>query len=179
MKRYYFSGVIHPEVFDDGYSIYWVFGIDLQADGNIYSSINNDVERLNKAINSIYCLCVMTEGVYLRRCLNDLRMSMRYLDDTAFYCFRAIETIKQYFGYMTAAKKDSEQWLAMKNAIGGDKEEIEFIRKLAFPARHGVPTLITDEDQGKIFALTWSVVERFINYQLEQSSSSDRLSSST
>jgi hypothetical protein len=104
-------------------------------------------------------------------------MSMRYLDDSAFYCFRAIETIKQYFGYITGAEKDVEQWLAMKNVIGGEKEDLDFVRKLAFPARHGAPTIITDEDRGKIFTITWSIVERFINYRLGQLSSSYRLSS--
>ena len=163
------------KVFDEGCSLCWVFGIDLQVVENIYLSINNDIEKLNEAINSISHLCLMTEGVYLRRCLNDLRMSMRYLDDSAFYCFRAIETIKQYFGYIT----DAEQWLAMKNAIGGEKGDLNFVRKLAFPARHGTPTIITDEERGKIFAITWSVVERFINYRLEQLSFSYRLSSGT
>ncbi|MFN6536585.1 MAG: hypothetical protein RM021_009455 [Nostoc sp. EkiNYC01] len=167
------------KVFDEECNFYLIFGINLQTVENIYSHINNEAEKLNEIINYLYPLCLMKEGVYLRRCLNDLRMSMRYLDDTAFYCFRSIETIKQYFGYMAATEKDAEQWLAMSKAIGGEKEDIDFVRKLAFPARHGVPTIITDEDRGKIFSITWSVVERFVNYRLEQESSSYRLSSST
>ncbi|MCC5643957.1 hypothetical protein LC607_13565 [Nostoc sp. CHAB 5824] len=167
------------KVFNDECNFYLIFGINLQTVENIYSNINNEAEKLNEAINSIYPLCFMTEGVYLKRCLNDLRMSMRYLDDSAFYCFRAIETIKQYFGYMAGSEKDAEQWLAMKKAIGGEKKDIDFVRKLAFPARHGVPTIITDEDRGKIFSITWSIVECFVNYRLEQASYSYRLSSST
>ncbi|MCP6758934.1 MAG: invasion associated locus B family protein [Fischerella sp. CENA71] len=167
------------KVFDEECSFCWVFGIDLPSVENIYSSFNKDIEKLNEAINSIGHLCLMKEGIYIARCLNDLRMSMRYLDDSAFYCFRAIETIKQYFGDIMGTEKDGEQWLAMRNAIGGEKEYLDFVRKLAFPARHGVPTIITDEDRGKIFTITWSVVERFINYRLEQLSFSFRLSSDT
>jgi hypothetical protein len=177
MKGYAYDIEI-TKVFDEGCSsCNLVFGIDLTAVEGIYSNINNDAEKLNEAINAIYPLCLTLEGTYLTRCLNDLRMSMRYLDDSAFYCFRAIETIKQYFGYITGAEKDVEQWLAMKNVIGGEKEDLDFVRKLAFPARHGAPTIITDEDRGKIFTITWSIVERFINYRLGQLSSSYRLSS--
>jgi hypothetical protein len=142
-----------------------IFGIDIPV-----LEERNAHLKLNDSIDHILLLCHGHDGIYLRRCLDDLAMSMRYLDDTPFYCYRALESIKQYFGkkFNLPNDKDKEQWKKFADAIGGKKDDLDVIRKLAFPARHGVPEPISDQQRVEIFMKTWNVVERFIDYRLEE-----------
>ncbi|MBI4379174.1 MAG: hypothetical protein HY578_08775 [Nitrospinae bacterium] len=157
------------KVFDNDLNLTVIFGIEIPA-----------LEERNKKrepadINHKYPLCLGPDGVYLRRCLGDLNMAIQHLDDTAFYCFRALESLKQYFGYILEISGDREQWEEMSKAIGGNREDIEPIRKLAFPARHGVPEPITDKKRKEVFLITWDIVEKFMDYRLKQYGSDFRL----
>jgi hypothetical protein len=102
-------------------------------------------------------------------------MAIMHAEDTPFYCFRALESLKQYFGFVTGKSKDGEQWQEMAKAIGDRRADIEPIRELAFPARHGVPEYLSDEMRKNMFFVTWQIVETYINYRLEQTGSSYRL----
>ena len=144
---------------------------------------NNDIPALaerNKTrdlteAKNIYPLCSGPEGSYLRRCLGDLNMAMKHADDTPFYCYRALESLKQYFGFVNGITGDREQWRSMATALGGKEEDVTPIKDLAFPARHGIPDPITDQIRKDIFLLTWDIVERFIDYRLKQCGSTYRL----
>ena len=96
-------------------------------------------------------------------------------DDTPFYCFRALESPKQCFGYATGAATDREQWEDMAKVIGGKRDDVEPIRKLAFPARHGGPEPVTDQIRKNTFLTTWDIVEKYVDYRLKQSGSGFRL----
>jgi hypothetical protein len=86
-----------------------------------------------------------------------------------------LESLKQYFGFVTELTEDREQWEAMARAIDAKSEDIAPIRELAFPARHGVPPALTDEKRKSLFLLTWDLVERFIDFRLKQAGSNHRL----
>jgi hypothetical protein len=155
----------------------------IESDLNEIRVFNNDIPVLaerNKTrelseVKNIYPLCSGAEGVYLRRCLGDLNMAMKHADDTPFYCYRALESLKQYFGFVNGITQDREQWKSMATALGGKEEDITPIKDLAFPARHGIPNPITDQKRRDIFLLTWGIVERFIDYRLNQCGSTYRL----
>jgi hypothetical protein len=123
---------------------------------------NNDIPVLAERnqnrqlteVKNIYPLCSGPEGTYLRRCLGDLNMAMKHADDTPFYCYRALESLKQYFGIVNEITGDREQWKSMAMALGGKEEDVKPIKDLAFPARHGVPDPITDQQRRDIFLLT-------------------------
>jgi hypothetical protein len=157
------------KIFDSDLGLSFVFGIEIPA-----------LEERNKKrdfskVGDAYLLCFDEEGLFLRRCLGDLSMAIKNADDTPFYCFRALESLKQYFGFANGLEKDREQWEAMAKVIGVKQEVVEPIRELAFPARHGVPKPITDEERKQIFLVTWDIVERFIDYRLKERGSSYRL----
>jgi hypothetical protein len=157
------------KIFDSDLGLSVVFGIEIPA-----------LEERNKkrdfsGVGDVYLLCFEKEGVFLRRCLGDLSMAIKNADDTPFYCFRALESLKQYFGFKNGLEKDREQWEAMAKVIGVKQEVVEPIRKLAFPARHGVPDPITGEKRKQIFLTTWDIVERFIDYRLKEQGSNYRL----
>jgi hypothetical protein len=54
----------------------------------------------------------------------------------------------------------------MGAALGTSTEEMEPLRRHAFPARHGNHLPLTDRERQQLFLYTWDVVERYINYRL-------------
>lgn len=157
------------KVVSEDLSLSHVFGIDIPA----LAERNKGVEP--EAVNHVYPLCMDTEGMYLKRALSDLAMAMRHADDTAFYCFRAIESLKQFFAYRTGRATDKEQWTAMAAALGDYKDAIEPIRTRAFPARHGIPPPTTDEERKNMFFTAWEIVEAFVNFRLKETGSNYKL----
>lgn len=118
---------------------------------------------LGALVNTIFPLCFGPEARYLRRCLTDLAFAIKRPDDTAFYCFRALESLRHSFG---TELPESEQWKAMAAALRTCKNEMRPLREHAFPARHGDHRALTDEDRQRYFLYTWDVVERYIDYRL-------------
>jgi hypothetical protein len=168
LKGYAFDIEI-TKVFESDLNEIRVFNNDIPA-----LAERNKTRELTEAKN-IYPLCSGPEGIYLRRCLGDLNMAMKHADDTPFYCYRALESLKQYFGFVNGITGDREQWKSMASALGGREEDVTPIKDLAFPARHGIPNPITDPKRKDIFLLTWNIVERFIDYRLKQCGSNYRL----
>ena len=152
------------KVFDLQLASTQVFGIDIPVVSQ--RAQGRDVPAV---VNAIFPLCYGSDAVYLRRCLADLTAALRRLDDAPFYCYRALESLRQSFG---AGLSDGEQWQAMAQALGSSKEEMEPLRSLAFPARHGAAKPLTDDERGKIYMYTWDIVERYIDYRLVQSGAS-------
>lgn len=178
---------VEPIINITGFLKGYAFDIEItkvfESDLNEIRVFNNDIPVLaerNKTrelseVKNIYPLCSGPEGVYLRRCLGDLNMAMKHADDTPFYCYRALESLKQYFGFVNGITGDREQWKSMATALGGKEEDITPIKDLAFPARHDIPNPITDQKRRDIFLLTWGIVESFIDYRLKQCGSTYRL----
>ena len=54
---------------------------------------------LDAAISAIRVKTAGDEGVFLHRCFNDLVSAMKNADDTAFYCYRALEALRQHCGF--------------------------------------------------------------------------------
>jgi hypothetical protein len=140
-----------------------VFGIDIPV-----LAERAQMRDFNNSINSIFPLCYGVEAIFLRRALADLSSAIKHADDTAFYCFRAIESLRQSFG---ADLPDADQWKAMSEAVGSSKEEMEPLRSHAFPARHGIPKPLTDKDRQQFFLYTWNIVEKYIDFRLKKAGS--------
>jgi hypothetical protein len=149
------------KVFDPQLKDTRVFGIDIPIVSE--RTKGRDTTAL---LNAIVPLCYGPDAVYLRRCLTDLSAALRRLDDTAFYCFRALESLRQSFG---EGRTEREQWEAMAHATGSSKDAMEPLRRHAFPARHGPPKPLTGEERGELYTFTWRIVERYIDYRLKQS----------
>lgn len=168
LKGYAFNVEI-VRVFDERLNQSLVFNNEIPA------LVERNQKRELTEVKFIYPLCCGADGLYLRRCLNDLNLAIKHPDDTGFYCYRALESLKQFFGVLSGEKDDREQWKAMADALGGKEVDTKLIRDHAFPARHGVPNPITDEERRDIFLRTWNIVERFIDYGLKDSGSGYRL----
>jgi hypothetical protein len=156
------------KAFDPQLSATQVFGVDIPVVS--HRAQGRDIAAL---VNAIFPLCYGRDAVFLRRCLSDLTASLKRLDDTAFYCYRALESLRQSFG---TGLSDGEQWKAMAQALGSSKEDMEPLQRAAFPARHGAAKLLTDDERGKLYTYTWDIVEKYIDYRLLESGASPAFS---
>lgn len=147
------------KVFGEALTPTLVFGIDIPVLSERAKS-----RDLGHLVNTIFSLCFGPGAIYIRRCLADLSFAIKRPDDTPFYCYRAIESLRQSFG---ADLSEGEQWREMAAAVGSSKEEMEPLRTRAFPARHGVPLPLSDQDRQELFLYTWAIVERFIDFRLK------------
>ncbi len=140
-----------------------VFGVDIPV--LVERAKSRDLVAL---VNAIFPLCYGSNAIYLRRCLTDLGFAIKRPDDTAFYCFRALESLRHSFG---TDMSEAEQWKAMAAALGTSKEGMEPLRRHAFPARHGKHLPLTDKERQELFLYTWDTVERYINFRLKSGGS--------
>jgi hypothetical protein len=76
---------------------------------------------------------------HLRHALADVRQALVLDDDCAFYCYRAIESLRQ--NYVEGDHDDRNvrdaSWEALRNALNVTRTEIDEIREAAMPRRHG------------------------------------------
>jgi hypothetical protein len=110
----------------------------------------------------IYRICISDDGISLCRCLNDLRTALRELNDSPFYCYRAIETIKGHIGDRLGETTDKGQWEAMREMLGVNRDDLEIVKKLADPLRHGRAIKFDGSEWRKIIHISWDVTEAYI-----------------
>ena len=136
----------------------YVFGIDIPCIEERNKSID-----LEKALLELRNKTTGESGVLISRCLNDLISSMRHADDTGFYCYRAIESLRHHcaaiHGLSEADKK--QQWKKFNEISGCDQNAILPIKEAADPLRHGEASKMTSEQRANLFKLTWDVVDAY------------------
>lgn len=137
-----------------------VFGIDIPCIADRANSI-----ELNSAILKLRQKTVGHNGIFLYRCFNDLVSSMKHADDTGFYCYRAIESLRNHcaalHGMSTAVK--AEQWGKFREVSGCDEPTLRTIKEAADPLRHGGIAGMTAAEREKLFTATWDVVDGYLN----------------
>ena len=120
---------------------------------------------LNKRFNEIRGKTSGERGIYLLRCLDDLRMAMKQPHDTAFHCHRAIESLRHHCTKRFALSDASEkaQWEKLGELTKFSADDVAEIRELSKHARHGELVAISSEKRAEIFLKTWAVVDAFID----------------
>ena len=146
--------VLHPEL-----GIDCVFGIDIPCIAERNESIDLDAR-----IALIWEKTTGVEGVLLNRCFNDLVMAMKSPDDTGFYCYRAIESLRQHciIKFKLNPENKSMQWKKLRDTAQCDENTIRSIKESADPVRHGDVMSITSEDRKTLFLKTWDIVDSYI-----------------
>jgi len=102
--------------------------------------------------------------IALRYALRDAQLAIKYLDDTGTFCFRAIESIREFFvDQDTDNPADSKNsWIRMNRSLNLSREYTGDISKFALGPRHGSPTLTSRENKMDIVKRTWIVIDRFM-----------------
>jgi len=136
-----------------------VYGVDIPCIANRERDLTFQV-----AIAQLKQLCVGKSGVYVQRCMNDLLLAMQQPEDTAFFCYRALESLKTHAmeGRPEPPKNASIQWNYFRNAAGCTRAEIDSIKREADPLRHSANLLVKREDREMILTQTWNIVEGYI-----------------
>lgn len=137
----------------------YVFGIDIPC-----------IADRNKAIDKSRWLSLIRqkssgrEGILLHRCFNDLIMAMKSPEDTGFYCYRAIESLRQHCIMKFSLPPDdkTKQWEKLRNIAGCDKSTILDIKSAADAVRHGDISSLTSQDREALFTKTWNIVDGYI-----------------
>ena len=146
-------------VINQSRGIDYVFGIDIPC----LAERNKSVD-LQVALLELRAKTIGPNGVFLHRCFSDLISSMKHADDTGFYCYRAIESLRHHcsavHGLSSAGKPD--QWRKFREVSGCDEQTLRAIKLAADPPRHGEAPGITSEDRETLFTNTWDVVDAYL-----------------
>lgn len=104
-------------------------------------------------------------GLYIHRCLGDLSSAMRFIEDSAFYCYRAIESLRKHCAAVHGISDSSKilQWEKFREVSGFSKEKIGWIAEFSKESRHGGPSILSVEENEKLLNETWDVVDSYLN----------------
>lgn len=146
--------VLHPELGVD-----YVFGIDIPCIAERNKSVD-----LATRIALIREKSIGVEGVLLNRCFSDLVTAMRNSEDTGFYCYGAIESLRQHciLKFNLNPENKAVQWKKLREVAQCEEETIRFIKAAADPIRHGNVISITSEDRETLFLKTWDIVDQYV-----------------
>jgi hypothetical protein len=138
----------------------FVFGIDVPCLVERGKSVD-----LQAALLKLRDKTLGLNGMFLHRCFGDLVSSMKHADDTGFYCYRAIESLRHHCSAvhgLSAAEK-SKQWEKFRAVSGCSEETLRAIKAAADPLRHGGVSGSSSDDRAKLFTSTWDVVDGYLN----------------
>jgi len=138
----------------------YVFGIDVPCLVERGKSID-----LDAALTKLGDKTIGPTGVFLHRSFSDLVSAMKHADDTGFYCYRAIESLRHHCAAthgLSAADK-SKQWEKFREISGCEEQTLRTIKSAADPLRHGNVSQVSSEDRAELFSITWAVVDGYIN----------------
>lgn len=146
-------------VLNQSRGIDYVFGIDIPclAERGQSEDLQGSLSKLREKI-------LGPSGLFLRRCFSDLRSAMRHAEDTGFYCYRAIESLRHHCAVLNGLGDTPKlmQWEKFRETAGCTEETLRAIKAAADPLRHGQPVEVTSEDRGKLFRDTWGVVDAYL-----------------
>ena len=145
-----------------------VFGVDIPALSEYKNKLKVNGEN---RFEEYFQLTTTEAGMFLRRAFNDLSSSIESPIDTGFYCYRAIETIKQYFGTTVVYKDDRKIWEKMRNDLGIERSDIDYVKHFADITRHGAYTnlnlsilSVSGIDRDKMLKIAWHIIFSFMEY---------------
>lgn len=137
----------------------YVFGIDIPC----LAARGKDVD-LPAALMVLREKTLGRHGVYLARCFNDLSSAMKHADDTGFYCYRAIESLRHHCAAVNSFTDESKpkQWERFREVAGCDERILREIKAAADPLRHGQIVGSTSADRERLFTITWDIVDSYL-----------------
>lgn len=139
----------------------------MTSSGEIFNFGANDFAvsaRLSTVKNTIDRLFQITKGekgLIIRQCFFDLTKAIQFPEDTGFYCYRAIESLLQYFD---AATNKKQAWESLRQATNTTREEIDKIKNVSDQNRHGIHNDLLGDIRKEIIVLAYKITYNFINY---------------
>lgn len=137
----------------------YVFGIDIPCLAARGAEID-----LSDALSKLRDKTFGTSGVYLIRCFSDLNSAMKHADDTGFYCYRAIESLRHHCAAINSLTEESKsiQWAKFREIAGCEEQILREIKAAADPLRHGQFVDSTSANRERLFTITWNTVDSYL-----------------
>lgn len=108
-----------------------------------------------------------------RRALADYREAIRSFEDTAFFCYRAVEDLRQIF-VESERSNESMTWERLWIALGEVEDARAYVkdilRPLAMGNRHGGGTSIAQEARLEMLQKTSKIIAKFFDWAWKQRS---------
>ncbi len=146
--------VLNPKL-----KINYVFGIDIPVIAENRESINikKELESLRKKTHG-------EAGVFLNRCFKDFMSAMKNAEDTGFYCYRSLESLRLHCAHTSGLidQKKEAQWNKFREISQVSENKLREIEVTARGVRHGEMANITDSDRAQILKNTWDIIESYI-----------------
>jgi hypothetical protein len=159
----YLTGNVHEfsltRVVSPSRGIDHLFEIDIPCIAELRKSV--DVQEGMRKIKEKYA----TPGsMLLNRCFKDLASALNDADDTAFYCYRAIESLRLHCGVVHGIPETNKkaQWAKFHELAGCSEASVRVLEEAATPLRHGGVTGITDEEGALLYVNTWAIVDGYL-----------------
>ncbi|WP_134106940.1 hypothetical protein [Kribbella pratensis] len=103
----------------------------------------------------------------LRLALADLRAAQESAVDTVMLCYRAIESIRQWFA-IGSGEGDNDRkrsWQDLRDRLEIDREDLDALRDRAQARRHGGTLPVSFAERLEALRLARRVVEKFVAYR--------------
>jgi hypothetical protein len=102
----------------------------------------------------------------VRLALGDLRTAIESPDDTLFLCYRAVESVRQWFLVGDEDEKSArlESWVAMRTALDLEEAPMRRLEKAAMGRRHGAAHPPTAVQRLEALQLAREVVSRLVTH---------------
>ncbi|WP_396328913.1 hypothetical protein [Burkholderia anthina] len=137
----------------------WVFGIDtpLVLDEHPVDDVGAELLLLRNKTTG-------PNGVYLNRCFGDLTAALKFPDDTPFYCYRALESLRHHAAAVHGlrASSSADQWAKFREVANCEKAAIMTIKDAADGLRHGDPLQFENVDRAEVIRATWRIVRAYV-----------------
>jgi hypothetical protein len=104
-----------------------------------------------------------TNGIFIRRCLNDLIFAMKHSNDTGFYCFRAIESLRHHLAASIGLPPEDRrlQWEKFREVVNFTEDDISPLTKASKSLRHGDLDVVDGPQRLALLELAWNVSDRY------------------
>ena len=115
-----------------------------------------------KNLNEIIPLLDHEKNELLRRALKDFRHAIKYQQDTAVYCYRAIEDLMQFFAKNNTNDERRKAWNKLNSSLNIAKSFVDKVADFALDPRHGRPKKISYKERIQILTISRNIIARFI-----------------
>jgi len=139
----------------------YVFGVDTPC---IAARVPPDAQNVRAL--AIRARTAGAEGIYVSRAMVDLSLALKHANDTGFYCYRAIESLRQHCAAVNGLGTDesgrAEAWAKFRATAACGEAAIGFIASAAKVVRHGGLAFLTDADRAALLTKTWDIVDGYL-----------------
>ncbi|WP_419245965.1 hypothetical protein [Serratia sp. NFX21] len=160
----FYSGVYYDikvdRVYNDDLSVDYVYGVANTDIQEFWGAVDLFV-TLNEGLPKTYGQA----GVLLSRALNDLMSALRNADDAAFYCYRAIESLKNHNSLLKniTIKEERYHWKSFRETSDCSRAEIDEVKIFSDDLRHGKPVAMTADEVKHVLVKTWGITRKYFN----------------